>query len=326
MMLKEAEFYTHEKNGIRCHLCPRECFIPESKYGFCGVRINKENKLYTEIYGEVSSFWKDPIEKKPLYHFYPGSTAFSIGTVGCNFACDFCQNYSISQEKAFTRYFSSRDIVEMAKDTEGIAFTYNEPTIWYEFMYETAKLAKENGLYTVMVTNGYINEEPLKKLIEYMDAFNIDVKGDRKFYEKLCHAPFYDVFRSVRTVFENDRHIEVTNLIIPGWNDKKEQIEEICDKLYEISPEIPIHFTRFYPHYRMKNTEPTPMETLEMAEKIAKERGLYYVYLGNVWGRPDITYCPGCGRELIKRIGFDIVENKVKDGHCPCGKKIYMKG
>ncbi len=326
MMLKEAEFYTHEKNGIRCHLCPRECFIPESKYGFCGVRINKENKLYTEIYGEVSSFWKDPIEKKPLYHFYPGSTAFSIGTVGCNFACDFCQNYSISQEKAFTRYFSSRDIVEMAKDTEGIAFTYNEPTIWYEFMYETAKLAKENGLYTVMVTNGYINEEPLKKLIEYMDAFNIDVKGDRKFYEKLCHAPFYDVFRSVRTVFENDRHIEVTNLIIPGWNDKKEQIEEICDKLYEISPEIPIHFTRFYPHYRMKNTEPTPMETLEMAEKIAKERGLYYVYLGNVWGRPDITYCPECGRELIKRIGFDIVENKVKDGHCPCGKKIYMKG
>ena len=326
MMLKEAEFYTHEKNGIRCHLCPRECFIPESKYGFCGVRINKENKLYTEIYGEVSSFWKDPIEKKPLYHFYPGSTAFSIGTVGCNFACDFCQNYSISQEKAFTRYFSSRDIVEMAKDTEGIAFTYNEPTIWYEFMYETAKLAKENGLYTVMVTNGYINKEPLKKLIEYMDAFNIDVKGDRKFYEKLCHAPFYDVFRSVRTVFENDRHIEVTNLIIPGWNDKKEQIEEICDKLYEISPEIPIHFTRFYPHYRMKNTEPTPMETLEMAEKIAKERGLYYVYLGNVWGRPDITYCPECGRELIKRIGFDIVENKVKDGHCPCGKKIYMKG
>ena len=326
MMLKEAEFYTHEKNGIRCHLCPRECFIPESKYGFCGVRINKENKLYTEIYGEVSSFWKDPIEKKPLYHFYPGSTAFSIGTVGCNFACDFCQNYSISQEKAFTRYFSPKDIVEMAKDTEGIAFTYNEPTIWYEFMYETAKLAKENGLYTVMVTNGYINEEPLKKLIEYMDAFNIDVKGDRKFYEKLCHAPFYDVFRSVRTVFENDRHIEVTNLIIPGWNDKKEQIEEICDKLYEISPEIPIHFTRFYPHYRMKNTEPTPMETLEMAEKIAKERGLYYVYLGNVWGRPDITYCPGCGRELIKRIGFDIVENKVKDGHCPCGKKIYMKG
>lgn len=326
MMLKEAEFYTHEKNGIRCHLCPRECFIPESKYGFCGVRINKENKLYTEIYGEVSSFWKDPIEKKPLYHFYPGSTAFSIGTVGCNFACDFCQNYSISQEKAFTRYFSSRDIVEMAKDTEGIAFTYNEPTIWYEFMYETAKLAKENGLYTVMVTNGYINEEPLKKLIEYMDAFNIDVKGDRKFYEKLCHAPFYDVFKSVRTVFENDRHIEVTNLIIPGWNDKKEQIEEICDKLYEISPEIPIHFTRFYPHYRMKNTEPTPIETLEMAEKIAKERGLYYVYLGNVWGRPDITYCPECGRELIKRIGFDIVENKVKDGHCPCGKKIYMKG
>ena len=325
-MLKEAEFYLPEKEGVRCLLCPRKCFIPQSKYGFCRVRVNKENKLYTEIYGEVSSFWKDPIEKKPLYHFHPGSTAFSIGTVGCNFACDFCQNYSISQKKAPTRYFSPKDIVEMAKDTEGIAFTYNEPTIWYEFMYDTAKLAKENDLYTVMVTNGYINEKPLKKLIKYMDAFNIDVKGEKDFYEKLCHAPFYDVFNSVKIVFENNRHVEVTNLIIPGWNDKKEQIEYICKKLYEISPEIPIHFTRFFPHYKMTNIEQTPLETLEMAEKIAKKTGLYYVYLGNVWGTPDITYCPECGEVLIRRFGFDVLENRIKNGRCKCGKKIYMKG
>jgi pyruvate formate lyase activating enzyme len=324
-MLKEAEFYRSDEKGVQCLLCPWECRIPESTYGFCKVRTVKKGKLYTEIYGEVSSFWKDPIEKKPLYHFYPGSTAFSIGTVGCNLACDFCQNYTISQKKSFTRQFSPEDIVEMAKDTDGIAFTYNEPTIWYEFMYDTARLAKEADLYTVMVTNGYINEKPLKKLIRFMDAFNIDVKGEKAFYEKLCHVPFYDVLTSVRDVFDAGRHVEVTTLIVPGWNDTEGQIEKICTGIAEISPDIPLHFTRFFPHYKMRDAEPTPLETLEMAEEIAKEKGLHYVYLGNV-ARPDITSCPSCGETLIKRYGFAVLENKIKEGRCSCGKKIYMKG
>ncbi|MEA1993360.1 MAG: AmmeMemoRadiSam system radical SAM enzyme [Euryarchaeota archaeon] len=322
-MLKEADFYVPEKEGLRCLLCPQRCLIPDSKRGFCRARKNEGNKLYTEVYGKVSSFGTDPIEKKPLYHFYPGSTAFSIATVGCNLACDFCQNYQISQKEVPTREFSPEEIVEMAKDTDGIAFTYNEPIIWYEFVYDTAKLAKENGLYTVMVTNGYINEAPLKKLTGYIDGFNIDVKGSKQFYEKLCHAPFYDVFNSVRTVFENDRHVEVTNLIVPGWNDKKEQIKKICDKLYAISPSIPIHFTRFFPHYKMRDTEPTPIETMEMAEEIANDMGLEYVYLGNV-GKPGITYCPACGEPVIRRYGFDLLENTLKDKKCRCGKEIYI--
>ncbi len=324
-MLQEAQFYTTEDEGVRCLLCPRKCYIPESEYGFCRGRKNEGNTLYSEIYGKVSSFGRDPIEKKPLYHFHPGSTVFSIATIGCNFACEFCQNYTISQEDSFTREFSPKDIVEMAKETDGIAFTYNEPAIWYEFMYETAKLAKEHDLYTVMVTNGYINEKPLKKLVEYMDGFNIDVKGDEAFYEELCHAPFYDVFQSVRIVYEHDRHVEATNLIIPGWNDTEEKITHVCEKLYEISPEIPLHFTRFFPHYKMKDHDPTPMKTLEMAEKIATDMGLHHVYLGNVM-RNDITYCPECGETLIRRMGFSLLENKTEEGQCPaCGKKIYMK-
>ena len=285
----------------------------------------KEGKLYTEIYGEVSSSWKDPIEKKPLYHFYPGSTAFSIGTVGCNLACDFCQNYRISQGKCATREFSPEDIVGMARDTQGIAFTYNEPTIWYEFVYDTARLAKETGLYTVMVTNGYINEEPLKKLIPFIDAFNIDVKGDKTFYKNLCHAPYYDVLTSVKTVFTAGKHVETTTLIIPGWNDTKEQIERICTDIYEISPEIPVHFNRFFPHYKMRDKKHTSIDSLEMAEETAREVGLHYIYLGNV-GHPDITSCPSCGKTLIKRYGFALLENTVKDGRCSCGKKIYLRG
>ena len=283
--MKEALYY--EKLGnrrVKCRLCPYECAIPDGGRGACGVRINKDGTLYTELYGKTTGIALDPIEKKPLYRYHPGEYILSVGTKGCNLHCEFCQNWHISQNlSAPTEDITSEQIVEKAKaaGSFGIAYTYNEPFIWYEFVLDTAKLAKKNGLENVLVTNGLVNIAPLEEMLPVIDAMNIDLKSfDEDFYVKVCKGrlrPVLDVIkRSAKSC-----HIELTNLIIPTLNDSEEMIRKMVDWIYKnLGPEVPLHISRYFPCYKM-TLPPTPVETLKRAEKIAKEK-LKYVYLGNI--------------------------------------------
>lgn len=284
-MTHEARYYEKlAKFAVACHLCPKECRIQEGKRGSCGVRINKEGILYSEVYGKTTGIHLDPIEKKPLYRYHPGEYILSVGTKGCNFHCDFCQNAHISQEPgAPTIDITSEVIVNKAKEARsfGIAYTYNEPFIWYEFVLDTAKLAKKNGLENVLVTNGYVNIEPLKEMLPFIDAMNIDIKSfDDDFYIKICKGTLVPVLRTIKTAF-GKCHIELTSLIVPTLNDSEESVRKmvrwICDNL---GTGTPLHLSRYFPCYRME-LPPTPIETLKRAEAIAKEK-LKYVYLGNV--------------------------------------------
>ncbi|MDI6917151.1 MAG: AmmeMemoRadiSam system radical SAM enzyme, partial [Thermoplasmatales archaeon] len=267
--MKEAMFYEKKDDKIRCLLCPHKCLIPEGKRGICGVRENRKGVLYSLIYGEASSITPDPIEKKPLYHFYPGSTVLSFGTVGCNFRCRHCQNYSISQAK-YGFYplerITPEEIISKAKkyNCRGIAWTYNEPTIWYEFTYDVSRIAKEKNLYTVYVTNGYINEEPLKKIAPCLDAMNIDVKSmNEEFYHKICGGALSPVLRTTELAKKLGIHVELTYLIIPGHNDDESEIKEFCRWVKNNAEGgTPVHFSRFYPHYKMSSLPPTSMETM----------------------------------------------------------------
>jgi pyruvate formate lyase activating enzyme len=326
--LIEAKFYKKEAvNKVRCVLCPHRCFLPNNRTGICLARKNIDGVLYTMNYGEVTSYAMDPIEKKPLYHFYPGSEIFSIGTWGCNFKCTFCQNWTISQQKVSAEHFDKEGIVEMAKaeNSIGIAYTYNEPTIWYEFVYDTAKLAKENGLKNVLVTNGFISEEPLKEILPLIDAMNIDLKaGSESFYRELCAGQLPPVMRTIKIAFEAGCHIELTTLIIPTLNDRKEELEEIVNWVASISEDIPLHFSRYFPQYKM-DLDPTPIETLLNAYEIGKKK-LKNVYLGNVASEVGgaNTYCPKCKKELIHREFYDIKVTGLNKNTCKyCGEKIY---
>lgn len=284
-MMKEALYYEKLDNKkVHCRLCPHECMIADGKRGFCGVRVNSAGTLYSEIYGKMTSMALDPIEKKPLYRYHPGEYILSLGTKGCNFRCDFCQNWQISQEMdARLEEITSDQIIRKAKELKsfGIAYTYNEPFIWFEFVLETAKLAAANGLENVLVTNGYVNPKPLDEILPYIGAMNIDLKSmDEDFYKKTCKAtlkPVLDTIkRSVRSC-----HVEVTSLLIPTLNDSEDCVRRLVDWVYEnAGAETPLHFSRYFPCYKMK-IAPTPFETLKMAERIAKEK-LKYVYLGNV--------------------------------------------
>ncbi len=342
MMIREA-FAPHKKldgNKIRCDLCPRHCVIPPGRRGFCKTRENRDGKLYTLIYGSLTALAVDPIEKKPLYNFWPGALAFSISTVGCSFACKFCQNWSISQvtiEEARGRIeeYSPEEIVALAKkyDCETIAYTYNEPIIWFEFVYDTAKLAHKEGVKNILVTNGYITLEALEELVPYIDAANIDIKAfSDKFYKELCSVPsFKPVLEATKYMKEKGVHVECTNLIIPGYNDNFDEIRQLARWVFEeLGPDTPLHFSRFYPHYKMIYVSPTPISTLVKAREIAmKEIGLHYVYIGNVPGHEgEYTYCPECGYPVVKRLGFDITEwNLTEDMKCKkCGTKIAIKG
>ena len=283
--MKEALFYeTLPDSKVRCLLCPHNCIISPEKLGFCGVRQNKKGKLYTLIYEQVTSLALDPIEKKPLYHYHPGEQIISIGTRGCNLACLFCQNWSISQNRnAPVEHISSEEIIKQAKRCKsfGIAYTYNEPFIWFEFVFDTAKLAKEAGLENVLVTNGYINPEPLEKLLPYIDAMNIDFKSIKnEFYQKYCQGTLAPVLETIKRTAKSC-HIELTNLVIPTLNDKEDNFIKLVDWIFDnLGPEIPLHFSRYFPCHKM-NLPPTPYETLKKAEGIAKAK-LKYVYLGNV--------------------------------------------
>ncbi len=328
---KEARFWKAEGDRVRCELCPHLCKIADGKAGVCGVRENRDGKLYTLIYGRASSVTPDPIEKKPLFHFHPGTQVLSFGTVGCNFSCPFCQNYSISQAKpkdAYLKNVDPKEIVPLLKKyrCEGVSWTYNEPTIWHEFTFDCSKLVKEAGYYTCYVTNGYINEEPLREIAPYMDAMNIDLKSmDDEFYKRLCKAKVQPVLDTIVLARELGIHIELTNLVIPGENDSKGNFEELASWVVEnVGPDVPMHFSRFHPDYMMLDHPRTPLKTLEMAYTIARDAGLKYVYVGNVpTNERENTYCPNCGTLVIQRWGFSIAKYDLEGDQCgKCGAKL----
>ena len=328
--MKEAMYQKQVPVGkVRCVLCPHRCLLANNKMGLCLVRENKDGVLYTKVYEEVSSYTMDPIEKKPLYHFYPGSQIFSVGSWGCNMKCNMCQNWNISQQQVATEHFKKEDLVEIAiqNDSIGIAFTYNEPVIWYEYVLDTAKVARDRGLKTVLVTNGFISEEPLKELLPHIDAMNIDLKGcDESYYREVCGGQLAPVMRTIRLAHEFGTHIELTNLVVPTLNDRPEDILEIVQWVASISRDIPLHFTRYFPQYKM-DIEPTEVPTLIAAQKMGMKQ-LNYVYIGNVpseSGGSD-TMCPSCGNLVIKRKWPDIGLANLKDGKCGhCGEKIAGK-
>lgn len=334
-MLKEALLYEKlEDNKVRCSTCYRRCLILEDKKGYCNTRVNLNGKLYSKLHGLVSEEAIDPIEKKPLYHFYPGSNVYSLGTFGCNFRCKYCQNWSISQARIRNagRYISPEFAVEIAYScAQGIAFTYNEPAIWFEYIYECARLAKNKGLYIVLVTNGSLTPEALKIISPYLDAYRVDIKAmSEDFYREICSAKLEPVLKCAELARELGLHVEVVNLIIPRKNDSEEEVESlakwICDNLGKTTP---LHFLRFYPAYKLFYLYPTPVKTLERAREIARGIGLEYVYIGNVRGhRFESTYCPNCNSLLIERAGIYIAFHNISlDKKClNCKSEIPIRG
>ncbi|RKD34152.1 AmmeMemoRadiSam system radical SAM enzyme [Thermohalobacter berrensis] len=322
---KEAFFYEKlENNRVKCYLCPHGCNIREGNIGICRVRKNDNGKLYTLNYGQITSYAYDPIEKKPLYHFYPGKNIFSIGSFGCNLKCSFCQNWQIAHETPPAQWAKPKDLITLANrnNSIGIAYTYNEPSIWYEFVLETANEAKKNNLKNVLVTNGYIQEEPLKKLLPYIDAMNIDVKSfSNKYYKELCGGELEPVLRTVE-IANKSVLVEITTLIVQDENDDLENLEKLFKWISSIDKEIPLHLTRYYPSYKLKN-EATKIETIVKAKDIAKKY-LDYVYIGNVWGVDRNTYCPNCKALIVDRTTegkvVDLEGEKCKE----CGYKINI--
>ena len=328
-----ASFWTTQTNKtIQCTLCPHRCIIPPHHHGICGVRENQNGTLITLIYQECSSIAVDPIEKKPLFHFHPATNVLSLGSIGCNLKCAHCQNYSISQstpEQYPLTELSPKAAAKEAKmrNCAGIAFTYNEPTIWHEYTYDTAKQAKKQGLYTVYVTNGYINAEPLIQISDYLDAMNIDIKAFNEiFYKKTCKARLEPIKKTCELAHSLGIHIELTYLVIPNSNDDDQQIIYFLDWVKsKLDKNIPIHFTRFHPDYQMTNISSTPISTLKNIKKIAEKKGFNYVYLGNILhGTYENTYCPTCGTELITRNGFNTnIIALDKQRKCPkCSTRI----
>lgn len=290
-MNKRAMFYKYEEDKIRCELCPHYCLLKENQTGICNVRKALKNyesdilELYSLNYGEITSIALDPIEKKPLYHFYPNTQILSVGSFGCNLKCSFCQNHSIAHNKPKSEYCSCEELINILKKNPqsiGIAFTYNEPTIWYEYVYETAKFLKKSmpDKKVVLVTNGYINEEPLRELLKYVDALNVDLKGDNDFYNKLCAGSVDEVKRTIKIANEMGCHVEVTTLLIGGKNTNENQLIEIGKFLSEVNKDITMHITRYFPNYKL-DLPPTSFEELKYAYKLLKDM-LTNVEVGNI--------------------------------------------
>ncbi len=328
---QEARFYSRGQKGLVCELCPHGCHIAEGKNGICQTRINKVGKLYAINYGKPCSVNIDPIEKKPLYHFLPGSKAFSIGTAGCNFNCRNCQNSDISQVSPLDiNHYSLMPsaVVALALENkcQSIAYTYNEPTVFYEYMFDTAKLAHEAGIKNVMISNGYINEKPLRTLYPHLDAANIDLKCfSEETYHSLSGGHLEPVLNTLKMLKEEGIWIEITNLIIPDWTDDFDKIKKMCDWLYDAGlSENPLHFSRFFPTYKLSHAKATPMEVLYKAHEIAINCGIKYVYLGNVSDKEfEATVCPECKTKLLERERYTIVRNQISNGKCAnCGAKI----
>ncbi|MEA3459738.1 MAG: AmmeMemoRadiSam system radical SAM enzyme [Chloroflexota bacterium] len=328
----EAMWYTPlSDNRVQCQLCPNRCLSQEGQRGICEVRENRGGKLYTLVYGNPCAVHIDPIEKKPFNHFLPATIALSLATVGCNFDCAYCQNWQISQarpEEVKGYDLPPEKVVETAleKDCQSIAYTYTEPTIFYEYMLDTAKLARAKGLRNVIITNGFINPEPLRELCQYVDGIRVDLKAfDEEFYIKVSQGRLEPVLETLKIIQEEGVHLEIINLVVPTLNDDPEEIRQMCQWIKEnLGLDVPLHFSRFLPMYKLQSLPPTPIETLETAHKIALEEGLHYVYIGNVPGHPaENTYCSKCGELLIKRRGFYVLENHIIDGKCEyCGEPI----
>ena len=307
--MKEALFYEKQKDAVKCCLCARECIIPEGKTGVCRARKNIKGKLYSLNYGKLISVAVDPIEKKPLYMFAPGSKTLSISSVGCNFKCQFCCNWQISQNAEIPNHNTSPEqVVELAKKhkVQGISYTYVEPTVFYEFAYDTAKLASKHGLYNMFVTNGYTKPEAIRKISKYLNAATVDFKGSANpdFYRKFSQIPKVEpVFDALLAYKKNRVYLEITNLIVPKIGDNVEDLKKLCKWIVEnLGPETPFHVLQFFPTHKLIDLPRTPIETLEKAYMTAKDVGLEYVYLGNVQGhRYENTYCPKSGELVIER-------------------------
>lgn len=330
MSLNEALFYNKETTGLRCSLCPHNCLIKESAAGVCGVRKNKGGVLYTENYGEITSLAMDPIEKKPLYHFYPGSQILSIGTRGCNLKCPYCQNWSISQNvSAPSSYKKPEEIVDLAAENNSaaIAYTYSEPVVWYEYIYDTARIAHDRGIKNVMVTNGFINEEPLVKLLPFIDAMNIDLKCyDESNYKKIHKGGLEPVKNTIKTAHAKGCHVEVTTLIVTGINDNLDEMIETAEFIASVNKGIPWHVSRYHPSY--KYNEPSTSVELVIDVYEAASEILDFVFTGNLHGisTGSDTICPSCKNLIISRSGYHTVIKDLKGSSCGnCGYNLGVR-
>jgi len=331
--MKEAYLYKKLQNGkVRCDLCNHRCSIEPGKTGICRVRENRGGTLYSLVYGKAIATNIDPVEKKPLFHFLPGSDSFSIATAGCNFRCRHCQNSDISQVDPESSYVMGRQlpprrVVDYAVEykCKSISYTYTEPTIFMEYAYDTARIAREEGIKNAFVTNGCMTEESLKFFHPYLEAANVDLKAySDDFYRQVCNGTLAPVLANIKTMKELGVWVEVTTLLIPGMNDSPEEIKQIARFINSVDAGIPWHISRFHPAYKMSNIPPTPAQTLHKAREIGKQAGLRYVYTGNLPGDDgENTYCYNCGKLLITRNGFQITENRISGAKCPdCGVDI----
>ncbi|MDK2918822.1 MAG: pyruvate formate lyase activating enzyme [Candidatus Petromonas sp.] len=324
--LKEVYFYQKLKdNKVKCEVCPHYCIISPNQTGICRVRKNIDGSLFALNYGKVAAFNIDPIEKKPLYHFYPGQDILSIGSYGCNLKCDFCQNYTIAHGEPNGTYTESEKIADIACREEnniGIAYTYNEPFMWYEFVKDSAQMVKKKGKKNVMVTNGYINEESLKELLPFIDAMNIDLKAfSDEFYKDICKGAVRPVLKTIKRAVKYC-HVEVTTLLIDNLNTSEKEIDALSRWIASIDRDIPLHLTRYYPAYKM-NIPPTSIEKIKKLKDIAQNY-LNYVYIGNVVGIDRNTYCPQCSALLINR-ETKVVAQNIKSSKCTnCGRKVSI--
>lgn len=324
--MHEALLYEKKDAGsVRCYLCCHYCTIAPGKRGICAVRENRDGTLYSLVYGKVIAAQIDPIEKKPLFHFQPGSRSFSIATVGCNFRCKHCQNNEIAQAPHCSLTIPGQDTTPeqivsaaVAAGCSSISYTYTEPTIFFEFAYDCARLARDHGLKNVFVSNGYTTPEATRMIAPYLDANNIDLKGDETFYQKIAGAKLQPVMDTIRLMKELGVWVEVTTLIIPDWNDSEEFLKRAADFLVSVDPDIPWHVTQFHPTHELLDKPRTPRTTLERARKIGLAAGLRYVYEGNIPGSGgESTVCPSCGTLLIERVGFSLGTIRLRNGHCP---------
>lgn len=330
--MQEARFYTlqEDNNKVKCQLCPHVCIIGENTRGKCGVRINKSGKLYSENYGKAIGLHSEPVEKKPLYNFHPGRQILSLGTYGCNLDCSFCQNYHISKPLYYTEIATNNVSVDevinkviASANSCGISYTFNEPTVWYEYMMDIAGKVKEKGYANAVVSNGYINPKPLEKLLDVIDGFNIDLKSfTDEFYRKYTGSTLAPVKNTLKTIARNNIHLEITNLVIPGLNDDPKTFKEMTKWISgELGKDTPLHINRYFPSYKM-NIEQTPLETITVLREIALEN-LHFVYCGNVLplNGESNTICPGCNRTVIKRTGHKKFTDSIdSNGNC-----IYCK-
>jgi len=328
----EARYYKKlENGGVECELCPRHCMVTDLERGYCGVRENRGDVYYTLIYGLPCAVNIDPIEKKPLFHFHPGTNAFSLATAGCNCNCKFCQNWDISQlrpEQTDNLDLPPKDIVQLcrARNVPTIAYTYSEPIVFYEYMYDIAEIAHRNSIKSVMITGGYIEKKPLRQLLTQLDAVKVDLKAIREdYYKNIVDGELRPVLEALIEIKKIGVWLELVYLVVPTLNDSDAEFRELAQWIKtNLGTDTPIHFSRFHPQYLLKNLPITPQSTLERAHRICRDEGLEYVYLGNLPGHPaESTYCPGCGNLLIDRRGYRILSNNIKNGTCPdCGKLI----